>query len=69
SATLALINNGHCDFISKHAFKDLPKGKGRFLYQHTLNILGDYSSPVISTIYIQIKQKEGEIYRQSLGVD
>ncbi|ANZ05811.1 lysogenic conversion protein [Raoultella ornithinolytica] len=69
SATLALMDNNHCDFINNYAFNELPKGKGRFLYQRTLNLIGDYSGPIISTIFIQIKHKEGAIDRNFFEAD
>lgn len=56
--TLTLINNEYCDSINKHAFGNIPNCKYRFIHQLTLNTLCNYSGPVISTIYIQVKKKE-----------
>lgn len=58
SEVLTLIKNEYCDSINKHAVGNIPNGEGRFFCQLTLNMLGNYSGPVISTIFIQVKQKE-----------
>ncbi|EHG7892195.1 lysogenic conversion protein [Citrobacter braakii] len=59
--TLALIKNEYCDALSKHECGQIPSDKERFHQQLGLNLLCNYSGPVVSTIFIQIKQKEGEV--------
>lgn len=60
---LALIKNDYCDAISKHECGKILNDKERFHLQLGLNLLCNYSGPVISTIFVQIKQKEGEVTR------
>ncbi|MNG89082.1 hypothetical protein D3C79_479370 [compost metagenome] len=60
---LTLINNNYCDAISKHDCGKIPSGQERFHLHLGLNILCNYSGPVISTVFIQVKKKEGKVIR------
>lgn len=55
---LTLIQDEYFDSINRHGVSELLNGKDRFLYQTTLNMMCDFTGPVISTIFIEIKKSE-----------
>ncbi|MEX9967297.1 lysogenic conversion protein [Providencia stuartii] len=56
ATTLALTDYDWSHYISECDFECIPKGRERFLSEYSFRILMGHPEPVISTIYIEIKQ-------------